>query len=46
VVVTVAFHAYMMILMIGTVGSDFRVSPSAFLAGQSRVSFGTLARFD
>ena len=46
VTVAVAFHAYMMILMIGTVDRHVHVSPSASLAGHSRVSLGTLAHFD
>lgn len=46
VAVAVAFHAYMMILMIGTVGRHAHISPSASLAGHSRVSRGTLAHFD
>lgn len=45
-IVAVALHAYMMILMIGTVDRNADVSPSASFTGHPRVSLGTLAHLD
>jgi len=46
VTIAVAFHAYVMVLMIGTVDRHLHVSPDTFLARHPRVSLGTFAHFD
>lgn len=44
--VAVTFHAYVTVLMIGTIDEHLYVSPGTFLAGHSCVSLGTFACFD